>query len=83
MTTPDLRSGYSLGLIRLVEAADQSKVQVRFAKHCIANNISVEEVAAMFKVSRPAVYSWFKGVNTPSYVHTERMHDILGDPRPV
>lgn len=82
-TRKDLRSGYSSGLVALVNASDQSLLCVRFAQHCIKNDISASAVAEMFNVTRTAVYAWFKGEYEPSFAHRERMHDMLGDPRPV
>lgn len=75
--TSDARKGYSLALMREVEAADQSKVAIRFAKLCIAQNIPVATVAMKFGVSRTSVYAWFRGQYTPASGHLEQMQIML------
>jgi DNA invertase Pin-like site-specific DNA recombinase len=73
----DARRGYSPVLIAMVEKADPESVVTRFAKHCIANNISVAEVAQRFRVTRASVYSWFKYESQPRERYIELMTVFL------
>lgn len=73
MTTSDLRYGYSEGLRSLVNSRTTKDVVTRFAKHCIANNISASEIADKFGVSRQTVYAWFKGAGNPTHERKQLM----------
>ena len=75
--TNDLRAGYSAGLVKIIEGSDPSLLTTRFAKFCVANNISVAQVGTHFGVSRTAVYEWFKGTNTPRAKHAQMMEALM------
>lgn len=53
--------GYSQQLVKANKKADQKLLGVQLGRHCIKNEIPVALVANAFKVSRTAVYAWFKG----------------------
>jgi len=53
--------GYSQQLVKANKKASIKKLGVQLGRHCISRGISVIEVAEHFKVSRTAVYAWFKG----------------------
>ena len=57
--------GYSIRIIEKIESGDDSLLGVQLGKVCIANNISVSEVARSFGVTRQTVYSWFLGRSLP------------------
>lgn len=77
MTSKDLRSGYSAGLTAMVEAADPALITTRFAKFCIANDVSVAQISSHFGISRPAIYDWFKGNSTPMAKHQQMMETLM------
>ena len=53
--------GYSQQLVKANKKASIKKLGVQLGRHCISRGSSVIEVAEHFKVSRTAVYAWFKG----------------------
>ena len=55
--------GYSQKILELVEKGDQDQLGVRFAKFCIAHNLSVVTVAKQLGVTRMTLYRWFSGSN--------------------
>lgn len=57
--------GYSVRLLRRNEEADVSNVGVQLGRLCIAQDISVHEVARRLRVSRQTVYNWFCGAHAP------------------
>lgn len=58
--------GYSQYTIQANKSADRRLVGVALGRACIANNVSVAEVAKRFKVSRQTVYNWFDGKHLPN-----------------
>ena len=77
MTNKDFRSGYSAGMVALVDAADPALITTRFAKFCIANDVSVAQISRHFGVSRPAIYEWFKGNSVPVAKHQQMMETLM------
>lgn len=75
--------GYSLWIVRQVEAANSELLGVRLAKFCIANDISVATVAADLGVSRQAVYRWFVGDYYPQAKMAARIETWLFDRQPA
>lgn len=75
--TSDARRGYSLAFAREVEAADGTKLGVQLGRLCIEKNIPIAQVAERFKVSRTAVYAWFRGEFAPAGEHAKRIRKLL------
>lgn len=75
--------GYSLWIVRQVEAANPELLGVKLAKFCIANDISVAVVAADLGVSRQAVYRWFVGDYYPHAEMAARIDDWLATRQPT
>lgn len=57
--------GYSMGLVTANKQADSKSIGVALGRVCIEKGVSVRKVADHFKVSRQAVYNWFKGDCVP------------------
>lgn len=76
MTKSDSR-GYTVRLLREVEALDPTAVPTRFAKMCIERDIPVSDVAQKFGVTRASVYAWFTGTHQPRASIKQMMSDIL------
>ncbi len=66
-------------MVHNINALDTASVIGRFARHCVAKNISVVEVTRHFGVSRTVVYNWFKGVYSPRPRHQERMEALMSE----
>lgn len=78
--TNDRRSkprGYSLWIVRQVEAADPQLLGVRLAKACIAKEIPVQRVSQELGVSKQAIYAWFVGRFTPNATLTPKVEAWL------
>ena len=69
--------GYSLRLVKANQVADSKKIGVQLGRYCIANDISVYDIAVKFDVSRMAVYSWFTGVSDPHPTKAEQIAAML------
>jgi DNA-binding XRE family transcriptional regulator len=65
MDASPTESGYSVKLVNRNSAANPALLGVRLGRYCIAQGISVTDVANMFGVSRQNVYNWFAGRYTP------------------
>ena len=76
MTTRDSR-GYSVHVLRQIDAADPTRVAIQLAKHCVAHNISAAMVAKELGTSKQSVYAWFSGRHRPSPVFAERVTALL------
>ena len=61
--------GYSQQLVKANKKANQKLLGVQLGKHCIAKDVPVIYVAKFFRVSRTAVYAWFKGESEISPEH--------------
>jgi DNA-binding transcriptional regulator YiaG len=72
-----MNRGYSTKFVEAVKAGDQSKLGVRLAVVCIQNNISAQEVAEFFKVSRMTVYNWFNGKSKVPTAHEDKMLKLV------
>lgn len=57
--------GYSQSLVKANKKADSKSLGVALGRVCIANNISVAEVAGELGVSRMTIYNWFAGTHQP------------------
>lgn len=76
MTTNNSR-GYSLRLVRQIEAANPMHIGVQLGKICVAQEIPAIEVARAIGVSKQAVYSWFTGRFHPRPLQTEKLEALL------
>jgi transcriptional regulator with XRE-family HTH domain len=56
-----MAKGYASKFVQAVEAADETKLGVRFGRVCIKNEIPVKDVSELLKVSRVTIYNWFTG----------------------
>lgn len=70
-------SGYSVKLVNRNSAANPALLGVRLGRYCIAQGISVTDVANLFGVSRQNVYNWFTGKYTPRGEVAERVEAYL------
>jgi len=80
MTTNKTKSqarGYSLWMMRQVDAADPALLGVRLAKFCIAKEIPVRQVAQDLGVSKQAIYAWFVGRFSPNAALTPKVEAWL------
>jgi DNA-binding transcriptional regulator YiaG len=62
----DRTRGYDSLFIRKVEKATQTPDAQHLAEVCIAKNIPITEVAALFGATRATVYNWMTGKSAPS-----------------
>lgn len=69
--------GYTARLISANKAADRRHPGVKLGRYCIANNISVRDIAARFGVSRATVYKWFTGEWHPRGAHVEKINAFV------
>lgn len=69
--------GYSLRLLRQIEAADASRPVIQLAKFCVQNDISAATVAKDLGTSKQSVYSWFSGRHMPSPAFQERILALM------
>jgi transcriptional regulator with XRE-family HTH domain len=60
-----MSSGYSLRVAEAIRKANGRSLGVQLGRACLAQDISVLEVAAALGVSRQTVYQWFTGVSAP------------------
>ena len=60
-----MSQGYSLRLRDSNNEADEGNLGVRLGRLCIAQDISVSEVASHIGVTRATVYNWFCGATAP------------------
>tara|TARA_R110000868_G_scaffold146931_7_gene368020 strand:- start:754 stop:969 length:216 start_codon:yes stop_codon:yes gene_type:complete len=51
--------------VKAIQVADPKLLGVRLGNLCVAKDISVTTIAAMFNVSRQTVYWWFIGRYKP------------------
>jgi hypothetical protein len=69
--------GYSYRLVKANKAANSKHIGVKLGRHCIANDITVIEIANMFNVSRMTVYNWFTGIVTPHKTTATEIEKLL------
>lgn len=69
--------GYSVHVLRQIDAADPTRPAIQLAKYCVAHDISVAKVAKEVGTSKQAVYAWFSGRHQPSPVFAERVAALL------
>lgn len=72
-----MTQGYSLSLVSANKKASAKHRGVALGRFCIANGISVIEVAEAFKVSRTAVYNWFSGASQPDRARSEQIERFV------
>ncbi|MBT9157714.1 MAG: hypothetical protein DDT36_00697 [Firmicutes bacterium] len=72
-----VESGYSVKLVNRNSAANPALLGVRLGQYCIAQGISVTDVAIMFGVTRQNVYNWFAGKYTPRGETAEKVQAFL------
>lgn len=70
--------GYSVGMVEANKEASIKNLGVRLGRMCIKKGIPVAEVAKHCKVSRTAVYSWFRGEAHPKKSLEPVIHQLLG-----
>lgn len=70
--------GYTLHLQRSNKSANPKNLGVKFGRHCIKHNVSVQKLSEEFGVSRQAIYNWFTGRHEPGPQHIPRIKEILG-----
>jgi hypothetical protein len=70
--------GYSVRLVEKINSADCSLIGVQLGLACIANDISVSEVARTFGVTRQTIYYWFLGRALPRDKKAALIRDFLG-----
>ena len=54
-------SNYTVKVVELNAAADQTLLGVRLGRLCISQDISVNHVAKYLNVTKATVYKWFAG----------------------
>lgn len=69
--------GYSFRLFKANRTADLTNPGVQLGRYCIERDISVQEVAEMFGVSRQTIYSWFVGAAVPHKTKAEKIQALL------
>jgi DNA-binding transcriptional regulator YiaG len=72
-----MSQGYSMSLVYANKKASIKHTGVALGRLCIEKNVSVSEVAAIFKVSRTAVYNWFSGASQPDRAHSEQIERFM------
>lgn len=63
--------GYSQLTVSANKRADRRLLGVALGRACIANGVSVADVARRFSVSRQTIYNWFEGQHEPSVAAIE------------
>ena len=71
-----MAKGYSSDFVNEVNSADKTQLGVRLGLVCIKRSIPVMDVADFFKVSRTAVYAWFRGGNVDDK-YAEKMQKLV------
>ena len=69
--------GYSYRLVKANKTADSKHIGVKLGKYCIANDITVIEIAKMFNVSRMTIYNWFIGETTPHKTAVTQIEKLI------
>jgi transcriptional regulator with XRE-family HTH domain len=69
--------GYSARTVARNKKASIRSLGVRLGRECIRRDISVNEVAAEFGVSRQTVYNWFCGITVPQDFYTTHIKELL------
>ena len=69
--------GFSYRFIEANQNADPDLIGVQLGKYCIAKNISVDEAADMFGVSKMTIYQWFVGNSRPHKSKAEKIKKVL------
>lgn len=69
--------GYSYRLVKANKTADPKHIGVKLGKFCIANDITVIEIADMFKVSRMTIYNWFIGETVPHKAAVAQIEKLI------
>jgi hypothetical protein len=69
--------GYSYRLVKANKAANSKHIGVKLGRHCIANDITVIEIANMFNVSRMTIYNWFVGATMPHKMAVEQIEKLI------
>ncbi len=74
-----MSTGYSTEFVQRVRQSSRAKLGVRLGCYCIRHNISVATVSKRFKVSREAVYNWFRGKTNPSQALQAQVARFIGE----
>jgi transcriptional regulator with XRE-family HTH domain len=59
------------------KAADSKHIGVRLGRYCIAQDITVADIADRFEVSRMTIYNWFTGLAVPHKTMVEKIEKLL------
>ena len=59
--------GYSTRIVALNKQASRKLLGVQLGRVCIAQGVSVADVASRLVVSRQTVYHWFTGATNPCH----------------
>jgi DNA-binding transcriptional regulator YiaG len=78
MTTSKSR-GYAYGMVKLIQAADQSLPAVKLGQLCVERDIPVRDVANALGVARMTVYHWFTGRFRPRQAYEQKIIKLLED----
>lgn len=71
--------GYSTVLVNLALRQDPRRPITKLAKLCFKREVSVIEVAQRLRVSRAAVYAWFKGAADPHKRHLPAIELLIAE----
>jgi hypothetical protein len=69
--------GYASKFVKAVEAADETKLGVKFGRLCIKNDIPVKDVSELLKISRVTVYNWFTGKTKVRGEFVDKVYKII------
>lgn len=69
--------GYSVRIVEKIKNADGGLLGVQFGLACIADDISVAEVAGKLGVTRQTIYGWFLGTVVPREKKAELIRAFL------
>lgn len=69
--------GYSLRALRMNSVAAQDHIGVKLGRLCIAQEVSVINVAKFVGVSRECVYKWFFGRTQPKGANLAKVEELI------
>lgn len=77
MMTSDSR-GYSYSLVKELQAGNPDQLGVQLGLYAVERNISVEQLAKEFGVSRHSIYNWFRGKFQPRPDQAAKIQAFIG-----
>jgi predicted transcriptional regulator len=69
--------GYTYRVRQLNRSANKKNIGVRLGRHCIDQNISVNELIDLLGVSKQTIYNWFMGIHTPGPRQTAKIRELF------